>query len=165
MKTIAWTGCEEGRTVGWRSCKVVLLDQNALPQKEVFIETSDYLRVAEAIKTLSVRGAPAIGVAAAYGLALAGLQSNANDTAEFLQEIDHAATVLGSTRPTAVNLFWALDRMKKTAHGNSHLDVSGIKGILKEEADDIADGEFKMSERMGQFGADLLKDGDNILTH
>jgi len=165
MKTVAWAGCEEGRTVGWRNCKVVLLDQNALPHKEVFIETSDYLRVAEAIKTLSVRGAPAIGVAAAYGLALAGLQSNAKGTPEFLQEIDHAAGVLGSTRPTAINLFWALDRMKKTAHGNSHLAVSRMKRILKEEADDIADEELEMSRRMGQFGADLLKSGDTVLTH
>ncbi len=165
MKTVAWAGCEEGKTVGWKSCKVVILDQNALPHKEVFIETSDYLRVAEAIKTLSVRGAPAIGVAAAHGLALAGLQSSAKDTPEFLREIDHAAGILASTRPTAVNLFWALDRMKKTAHGNSHLEVDRIKRILKEEADDIADGELQMSMQMGQYGAELIKSGDTILTH
>jgi len=165
MRTIKWTGCEGESAADWKHCKVVLIDQTKLPNEEVYIETSDYTRIAEAIKRLSIRGAPAIGVAAAFGVALAGLQSSSTDPTRFLEEIDEAMKVLGATRPTAVNLFWALDRMKKVAHGNSDLDVDTLKKVLKKEADDIASEELEMSRLMGQFGSELINDGDNILTH
>jgi len=165
MRTIKWTGCEGESAADWKRCKVVLIDQTKLPNEEVYIETSDYIRIAEAIKRLSIRGAPAIGVAAAFGVALAGLQSNATDTARFLQEIDEAIKVLGATRPTAVNLFWALNRMRKVAHENPDLDIDTLKKALKKEADGIASEELEMSRLMGQFGSELINDGDSILTH
>jgi len=153
------------KTIEWKKGKVVLIDQTKLPLEEVYIETSDYLRVAEAIKVLSVRGAPAIGVAAAYAVALAAAQSSAKSTPEFLRELEEAIRVIGATRPTAVNLFWALERMRKKAEANSHLAVSRLKRVLKEEADKIAKEELEMSRQMGDFGAELIDDGDNILTH
>lgn len=152
-------------TIEWKNGKVFLIDQTKLPHEEVYIETSDYLRVAEAIKVLSVRGAPAIGVAAAYGVALAASESKAKSTPEFLEEIQEATEVLGATRPTAVNLFWALERMKKKTEANSHLAVSRLKRVLKEEADKIAKEELDMSKKMGMYGAELIHDGDNILHH
>lgn len=153
------------RTIWWKRGKVVLIDQTKLPLKEEYIETDDYHRVAKAIKVLSVRGAPAIGVAAAYGMALAAQKSSAKSTTEFLKELEKAAQVLGATRPTAVNLFWALERMKKKAYANEHLSVSRLKRVLKEEAETIAEEELAMSKRMGEFGARLVKSGDNILHH
>lgn len=153
------------RTIWWNRGKVVLIDQTKLPLKEEYIETDDYHRVAKAIKVLSVRGAPAIGVAAAYGMVLAAQQSSAKSTSEFLKELEKAAQVLGATRPTAVNLFWALERMKKKAYANEHLSVSRLKRVLKEEAEAIAEEELAMSKRMGEYGAKLVKSGDNILHH
>lgn len=153
------------RTIEWRKGKVVLIDQTKLPLIEEYIRTDDYLRVAEAIKVLSVRGAPAIGVAAAFGMALAAQASTAKDTPSFLGEMDVAANVLGSTRPTAVNLFWALERMKKKIHANAHLSVSRLKRVVKEEADAISAEELEMSRLIGEFGAALIKDGESILTH
>ena len=153
------------RTIWWKKGKVVLIDQTKLPSKEEYIETDDYHRVAEAIKVLSVRGAPAIGVAAAYGMSLAAAQSGAKSTPDFLKEMDKAAKVLGATRPTAVNLFWAIDRMKKKALANEHLAVSRLKRILKEEAETIAKEELEMSRRMGEYGAKLVRNGDNVLHH
>lgn len=153
------------RTIWWKKGKVVLIDQTKLPSEEKYIETDDYHRVAEAIKVLSVRGAPAIGVAAAYGMALAAAQSSAKSTPDFLKELDKAAEVLGTTRPTAVNLFWAIDRMRMKANANSHLAVSRLKRVLREEAEAIAEEELAMSKKMGEFGAKLVKSGDNILHH
>jgi methylthioribose-1-phosphate isomerase len=153
------------KTIEWEKGQVVLIDQTQLPLKEVFIKTKDYLEIAEAIKVLSVRGAPAIGVAAAYGIALAAQASTAIDTKGFMKEIHEAADVLGKTRPTAVNLFWALDRMAKKAHANSHLSVARLKRVLRDEAEAIAGEELEMSRRIGEFGAQLLVDGDNVLTH
>jgi len=153
------------KTIEWKNGKVILIDQTKLPLKEEYIETSDYLRVAEAIKILSVRGAPAIGVAAAYAVALAAAQSKAKSTPEFLDELAGAIQVIGGTRPTAVNLFWALERMKEKADANSHLAVSRLKRVLREEADVIAAEELEMSKKMGEYGAELIDDGDTILTH
>lgn len=153
------------KTIEWKNGKVVLIDQTKLPLKEEYIVTDDYKRVAEAIKILSVRGAPAIGVAAAYAVALAAMKSEAKNTGDFLEELAEAITLIGATRPTAVNLFWALERMKDKAGANSHLAVSRLKRVLKEEADLIAAEELDMSKKMGDYGAELIADGDNILTH
>ncbi|HEY3375723.1 MAG TPA: S-methyl-5-thioribose-1-phosphate isomerase [Candidatus Aquicultor sp.] len=153
------------KTIEWKKGKVILIDQTKLPLKEEYIETDDYMRVAEAINTLSVRGAPAIGVAAAYGVALAAQQSHATDTKEFIHDIDEAARILGETRPTAVNLFWALSRMTKKVHANDHLAVSRLKRVVAEEANTIAAEELEMSRRIGKHGAELFDDGDSILTH
>lgn len=153
------------RTIWWKRGKVVLIDQTKLPLKEEYIETDDYRRVAEAIKVLSIRGAPAIGVAAAYGMALAAAKSSAKSTPDFLKELDKAAKVLGTTRPTAVNLFWAIDRMRMKASANPHLAVSRLKRVLREEAEAIAEEELEMSRRMGKHGSRLVKSGDNILHH
>ena len=153
------------KTIEWKNGKVVLIDQTKLPLKEEYIVTDDYQRVAEAIKVLSVRGAPAIGVAAAYAVALAAMESQAKNTKDFLDELRDAIKLIGATRPTAVNLFWALERMKEKASANSHLAVSRLKRVLKEEADLIAAEELEMSKMMGDYGAELIADGDNVLTH
>lgn len=153
------------KTIEWIDGQVVLIDQTKLPLEEVFIKTTDYLRIAEAIKVLSVRGAPAIGVAAAYGVALAAQSSKATEVEAFIKEINEAVDVLGKTRPTAVNLFWALDRMKKKMLESSQLPVAGLKQTLKEEADQIAQEELDMSRKIGEYGAELLEDGDRVLTH
>ncbi|MDI6815989.1 MAG: S-methyl-5-thioribose-1-phosphate isomerase [Actinomycetota bacterium] len=153
------------KTIEWKNGKVVLIDQTKLPLIEEYIVTDDYRRVAEAIKILSVRGAPAIGVAAAYAVALAAMESQAKNTEDFLEELGKAIKLIGATRPTAVNLFWALERMKDKASANSHLAVSRLKRVLKEEADLIAAEELEMSKKMGDYGAELIADGDNVLTH
>jgi methylthioribose-1-phosphate isomerase len=153
------------KTIEWIDGQVVLIDQTKLPLEEVFIKTADYMRIAEAIKILSVRGAPAIGVAAAYGVALAAQSSKATEVDAFVREINEAVDMLGKTRPTAVNLFWALERMKKKMNDSAQLPVAGLKQALKEEADLIAQEELDMSRKIGEYGAELLEDGDRVLTH
>src|SRR4051812_26720190 len=107
------------RTVFWENNKVKLIDQRKLPHELVVNEYDDYADVAQAIKTMVIRGAPAIGVAAAFGMALAGLQSKASERAALLADLDAASAVLAASRPTAVNLFWALERMGRMARSES----------------------------------------------
>ncbi len=165
MKTIEWRCCDETKTVGWDECRLRLLDQNELPFRETYIETSNYLKVAEAIKDLSVRGIPAIGVAAAYGMVLAARRSRATDTQLLMRELEEAAAVLGDTRPTAISLPMVLGRMIAKARENAHLKAREIKYILKEEADRISQEELGVSRRIGVNGAELIQDRDTILTH
>jgi len=153
------------RTIEWHDGKVRMIDQQRLPQELIILEYTDYKGVADAIKTMKIRGAPAIGAAAAFGLALAAVHSSAASPQELLTELDQAAEVLGKTRPTAVNLFWAIRRMQDVAHDPRWTTAEEITKALVREAQRIADEDVEINKRMGAHGAVLIQDGDNILTH
>jgi len=142
-----------------------MIDQQRLPQESVVLEYTDYRGVADAIKTMKIRGAPAIGAAAAFGLALAATQNSALPRSQLLAEFSRAADVLGQTRPTAVNLFWAIQRMKEVALDPRWKTAQQIIKAVVQEAQRIADEDVETNKRMGAYGAVLIQDGDNILTH
>jgi methylthioribose-1-phosphate isomerase len=152
------------RTIEWKNGAVVLVDQTLLPNETVWVKITDYTAMASAIKEMKLRGAPLIGVAAAYGLALTVFHSKSKTREELLKELEESAAVLRKTRPTAVNLFWAIDRVMKKAN-----DTAGTKEDLAEavvtEAERIADEDVEANRRMGKHGAELIEDGDTVLTH
>jgi methylthioribose-1-phosphate isomerase len=131
----------------------------------VILEYTDYRGVADAIKTMKIRGAPAIGAAAAYGLALAVAHCSGDTRDALLAEYKQAADAIAQTRPTAVNLFWAIQRMNAVAHSPRWKTVTELQNALVREAQQIADQDVETNKRMGQLGAALVQDGDNILTH
>ena len=151
------------KIIEWQDNKIRLLDQTRLPLEIFFLEITDYTQMAEAIKSLRIRGAPAIGVAAAYGLALAAQSIAAETKQEFLSRLNAAAETLAATRPTAVNLFWALDRMMRVARSGS--DLVEIKAALVEESKCIEQETGEVDRQIGQLGAELIRDGFTILTH
>lgn len=151
--------------VQWEDGVLVLLDQTLLPSRIEYCRCRNYLQVAEAIKTMKVRGAPAIGVSAAYGIVLAAFSYQGEDKAEFMRTLEKARAVLAETRPTAVNLFWALERMKGVWEENSASAISEIKNILADEAKAILDEDLQANKRMGSFGNELIPKGASILTH
>lgn len=151
------------RTVEWKDNKVIMIDQTKLPNKLEYVEFSDYNDVANAIKTMVVRGAPAIGVSGAFGLALAALQSKAITKEDLIKDLEEARQVLFSTRPTAVNLKWGLDKVMEVAKEGS--DVSSIRNAIIEEAKKIAEDDIKTNMSMGKFGSELFNDNDTIMTH
>jgi len=154
------------RTIEWGpNGTVKMIDQRKLPLEFVVVEFDDYRDVAMAIREMYIRGAPAIGAAAAFGLALAARQSQATTPDDLLADLDTAAEVLRATRPTAVNLFWALDRMLRIARSLSQATVPEIRDGLLNEAQRIADEDVAINKRMGAYGAALVQDGFNILTH
>ena len=153
------------RTVEWNDGKVRMIDQTLLPGEEKFIDLVTIDEVALAIKTMKVRGAPAIGVTAALGIALAATQSASDSTPKLLKTIKETAKTLGATRPTAVNLFWGLDRMLKKAETNADKSATDLKDILVAEALTIQEEDVKRNKQLGQFGASLIDDGDTVLTH
>lgn len=153
------------KTIEWRQNKVVMIDQRLLPHHEVYNEYSSYLEVAEAIREMVVRGAPAIGVAAAMGVALGALQSDAEDMDAFAREFDAVCDAMAQTRPTAVNLFWAIKRMKAAFEANRDSSISEIKKILKSTAIQICEDDIDINRRMGRNGAKLLPDEGVVLTH
>ena len=152
------------RTIEWKDGIVELIDQTKLPNETVWVKITDYKSMASAIKEMKLRGAPLIGVAAAYGLALTAFHSKAETREELMKELEQSAAVLRKTRPTAVNLFWAIDRVMKKAR-----ETLGTKKTLAEsviaEANTMADEDVKTNRRMGKHGAELLDDGDTVLTH
>jgi len=151
------------KTVEWKDNKVIMIDQTKLPIKLEFVEFSDYNQVAHAIKTLVVRGAPAIGVSGAFGLALAALQSNATTKQELIGDLEKARMILFETRPTAINLKWGLDKIMEIA--NQGNDVSEIKESVIEHAKQLAADDIKINMRMGKNGSELFDNNDTILTH
>jgi methylthioribose-1-phosphate isomerase len=153
------------RTVEWDNGKVKMIDQLRLPQELVILEYTDYRGVADAIKNMKIRGAPAIGAAAAFGLALAVSQYHAESRADVIAEFSRAAEALGQTRPTAVNLFWAIKRMCAVAYDGRWITKSQVVEAVVQEAQRIADEDVETNRRMGAHGAVLIKDGANILTH
>jgi methylthioribose-1-phosphate isomerase len=150
-------------TVAWKDNSVVLIDQTKLPNKLVYVRCKDYEGVADAIRKLVVRGAPAIGVSAAFGLALAAQQSNAKTVPELMTDLDHAFKALRATRPTAVNLFWALERvMGKAIRAKT---VQEAKKAVLDEAFKMAEEDIETNRKIGAHGVRLFKDGDIVLTH
>ena len=154
------------RTIEWDASGVVkMIDQRKLPLEFVVVEFDDYHDVAGAIKEMYIRGAPAIGAAAAFGLALAARQSGATTRQGLLADLETASGVIRATRPTAVNLFWATDRMLRAARTSKQATVDGVVQELIAEAQRIADEDVEINRRMGAHGATLIEDGFNILTH
>lgn len=151
--------------VDWRDNAVVLLDQRQLPAMETYCTLTDWRDVAEAIRNMTVRGAPAIGVAGAMGLALAAVESRARGTDAMLIELHDAARIFRATRPTAVNLAWGLERMLRRARAESASGPDGIKRILVAEAIAIKEEDIRNNIAMGRHGEKLLNDGDTVLTH
>jgi methylthioribose-1-phosphate isomerase len=151
------------KTVEWKNNKLVLIDQTKLPNELVFVEFSDYNQVANAIRNLVVRGAPAIGVSGAFGLALAALQSNATTKEDLIQDLEKAKKILFETRPTAVNLKWGLERVMKIANEGSV--VSEIKNATVKTAKKMAEEDIQINMAMGKNGSDLFNDNDTIMTH
>jgi methylthioribose-1-phosphate isomerase len=152
-------------TVAWLGDRVALLDQRRLPTEEVSIECRTWEEVAEAIRSLAVRGAPAIGVTAAFGVALAGLASRATRFEDFLVDLDAAIHGLGATRPTAVNLFWALERMRRHALDRRALPLPDLRRSLVAEAEALMAADIEDNRRLGAHGAALVPAGARILTH
>ena len=140
-----------------------MIDQTRLPNKLVYIRCRDYKEVANAIKNLVVRGAPAIGVTAAFGLALAAIQSNSKTLSELMADLDIAFKVLQSTRPTAINLFWALRRVMEKTRGKKSVDE--VKNAILDEALKMAKEDIEINKQIGMNGAKLFEDGDVIMTH
>ena len=153
------------KTIEWKDGKVFLIDQRKLPLKYEIINCSTYQEVAEAIKKMKIRGAPAIGVAAAFGIALAAYSSKAGTYKEFSLDIKKAKNRLFLTRPTAVNLFWALERMMNLINIKKDVDLFILKDIILQEAKNIAQEDIEVNKAMGKQGSLLIKDGDSILTH
>ena len=151
------------KTVEWKNGSVVMIDQTKLPNELVFVTLTDYNQVADAIKTLVIRGAPAIGISGAFGLALAALNSKANSKDELINELKHAKKILFETRPTAVNLKWGLEKiMSVTKYFES---VDEIKKSIIETAKQMADDDIKINMAIGKHGSILLNDNDTIMTH
>jgi methylthioribose-1-phosphate isomerase len=153
------------RPVRWAGDRLLLLDQTRLPREEVERECARWEDVAEAIRTLVVRGAPAIGVTAAFGVALAARQSPATTFDELLADLEVAIKGLAATRPTAVNLFWALERMRRAALAARDLPLADMRARLVAEAQAILDEDVAANRAMGDHGAALVPPGARILTH
>ncbi len=152
-------------TVEWKDGAVRILDQSRLPEKVEFLDCRDYQTVARAIRELRVRGAPAIGVTAAMGIALGAQSLTASGYDEFAKGVTGICEHLAATRPTAVNLFWAIERMKRTLAGLRGQPVVEIKRRLLEESQRILDEDIAMNRALGRHGAALVRDGQTILTH
>jgi len=151
------------RTVEWKDNKVVMIDQTKLPNELVFVEYDDFNQVADAIRTLVVRGAPAIGVSGAFGLALAVLQSKTTTKDELISDLENARKILFETRPTAVNLAWGLEQIMKTAKSGD--SVEQIKELVINAAKKMADEDIEINKIMGKNGSVLLDNNDTIMTH
>ncbi len=151
------------KTVEWKDNKVVMIDQTQLPNELVFVEFDDYNQVANAIKTLVVRGAPVIGVSGAFGLALAAQQSKASTKDELLEDLEKARKTLFETRPTAINLKWGLDKIIQVA--KEETDVFQIKESIIKTAKKMAEDDVQINMRMGKIGSELFENNDTIMTH
>ena len=152
------------RTIQWKKGIVLTLDQTKLPLETIMIEIRTLDGMVEAIKNMRIRGAPLLGAAAAYGIALAAYHSKAKSKEKFLAELKNAAETIKRTRPTAVNLFWAADRVLNKAQNNNGTPEE-LKTLVIEEAQKIADEDAQADRAIGKNGAALIKDGDTILTH
>lgn len=153
------------RTVEWHNGVIKMIDQRLLPAQFIVNEYTDYQDIATAIRTMVIRGAPAIGAAAAFGMALAAQQSSASDRLTLLRDLEEAAKLLQNARPTAVNLFWAIDRMLRRATDESLTDPDDVRQALVREAQHIADKDVEINRQMGEHGAALIQKGDNVLHH
>ena len=149
--------------IDWLGDRIRILDQSKLPDEETYLELENYRDVASAITELKIRGAPAIGVVGAYGIALGALKIESETKASFRKKLDEVMGTIAATRPTARNLFWALQRMQKVAESGD--DVNKIKSALVAEAVKIHAEEKEATRKLSQFGAELIRDGDIVLVH
>ena len=152
-------------TLRWRDGRLEMIDQRVLPAEVVYRDYASAAGVAEGIRSMVVRGAPAIGCAAAYGVALEALRLAGAPRAQFDGDMETAFAVLARSRPTAVNLFWALRRMRTVSEGMSSAPGSSIAERLLAEAHDILAEDIRINRAMGRYGAALLEDGMTVLTH
>ena len=155
---------EQVRTLEWRDNRLYILDQTSLPTEEIWLALESPEDIADAIKAMRVRGAPLIGAVAAYGLALAALRSGARDKDGLLSDLRKAADLIRATRPTAVNLFWALERVLRAVKNTSG-DVEALKRAAVDEANRIAAEDVALNKRIGKHGQELVPDGSTVLTH
>jgi methylthioribose-1-phosphate isomerase len=154
-------------TIAWQDGEVVMIDQRKLPGQELYVHCKTATDVARAIKTMVIRGAPAIGVAAAMGIALGMGKSSAQGTRQFAVEFTKLCDLMAGTRPTAVNLFWAINRLKQSFATGAQAgeSVDQLKARLAQEATAIHDEDVKSCRAMGQFGAEMVGPDARILTH
>ena len=152
------------RTIEWNDGVVITIDQMRLPNKTLFLKMRNCEEVASAIKEMRMRGAPLIGVAAAYGLALTAYYSKVEKREALIRQIEESAKVLKRTRPTAVNLFWAVDRILKKAHETLG-DVKAVVKVVVDEARRMADEDVESNRKIGEHGSKLIGNKDVILTH
>jgi methylthioribose-1-phosphate isomerase len=154
-------------TIAWDGDAIVMVDQRKLPVTESYVACATVNDVAKAIRTMVIRGAPAIGVAAAMGLALGAARSKATGTKQFTTEFQRNCDLLGATRPTAVNLFWAIERMKQafTEGAMAGESVDQLKVRLRGAADSLHDADVESCRSIGRHGADVVPEGARILTH
>lgn len=154
------------RTIEWdnQNHNLQIIDQRQLPEKFTYIKLDNYKAIAQAIHDMAVRGAPAIGVTAAYGMVLAGLHSTATERAAFLRDLRTAADLLEKARPTAVNLPWALQRMLRTAEENDG-SVDDLRAALLQEAHTMAEEDVRMNKAIAEHGAALIEAADTIIHH
>ena len=154
------------KTLEWDGKYLILIDQRYLPLEETYITCKTHVEVADSIRDMVVRGAPAIGATAGFGIAIASSEFETLDKSRYSEEMKKAEDLLASTRPTAVNLFWALKRMKNIIKENiEKTDLKELTKLLKKEAVEIAYEDIEINRKMGENGAKLLNNGDTVLTH
>ncbi len=153
------------KTIEWKDNKVIMLDQSRLPIDVAYIECRDYLKVAEGIKKLWIRGAPAIGIATAMGIALAAQEITAGDHESFMKGLQPVFNTLIATRPTAVNIQWAVARITKFLFDRKDEPIAKLKALLIDEAQRILAEDIEINMAIGRWGAQFIHDGDTVLTH
>ena len=151
------------KTVEWKDNSVIMIDQTKLPNSLEYVTYTDYNQVADAIRTLVVRGAPAIGVSGAFGLALAALQSNAKEKDQLIQDLEIAKKILFETRPTAVNLAWGLEKIMSVTKAGETVDQ--IRTSVIETAKQMAEDDIQINMSIGKNGSELFSKNDTIMTH
>ncbi len=152
-------------TIEWKDDRVLMLDQSRLPIDVVYVECRDYHKVAEGIRKLWIRGAPAIGIATAMGIALAAQEISASDSAGLIAKLEPVCSTFLATRPTAVNIQWAVDRIRALLHARKGESVAELKELLVREAKKILAEDIEVNRAIGAWGAEFIRDGDTILTH
>jgi len=151
------------KTIEWKNNSVIMIDQTKLPNSLEYVTYTDYNQVADAIRTLVVRGAPAIGISGAFGLALAVLQSDAKEKDQLIQDLETAQKILLKTRPTAVNLAWGLEKIMSVA--KSEKTVEQIRVSIVEVAKQMAEDDIQINMSIGKNGSELFSKNDTIMTH
>jgi len=151
------------KTIEWKDNSVIMIDQTKLPNSLEYVTYTDYNDVATAIRNLVVRGAPAIGVSGAFGLALAALQSSAKEKDQLIQDLETAKKILFETRPTAVNLVWGLEKIMSVTKGDK--TVEQIRGSIIETAKQMARDDIQINMSIGKNGSELFNQNDTIMTH
>ena len=165
LKCLQDKGMSTVNAIEWKDGTVLMLDQTKLPIEVTYIECTDYRMVAEGIRKLWIRGAPAIGIAAAMGIALGAQDITATHFDEFSKAVEPICDELLSTRPTAVNIRWAVERIKQLLAAKRHEPVARLKQLLIEEAQTILAEDIEVNKAIGRWGAEFIRDGDTVLTH